>query len=301
MKKILITLIAILFIANLSAWGFGGVGGGVVFVQKWIKLTEAGLYTDEITEATSGAGITFNSDAYFDKIETATDAGFLNMINHPLSTSSAKEGGSFSVGSNNIASYYGTGNGAGGITASTFEIHGILKIEEFTQYISINAGAASVGATAPSTVTIGTWRGLEFDAAGELAFIEFEVPDDWNGTSDMTLQIYGYAETGDAVANAEIIQFDADYRSVAGGEAYDNGTLVTISPTYTQSGAGTDKAQIELTVVIDYDNANQPLTKNDIVGFVINRDVGGTDTYTGAFTVVKWEIAYTANNFPLHR
>jgi len=134
-----------------------------------------------------------------------------------------------------------------------------------------------------------------------LAFIEFEIPDDWIGTSDMTIKIYGYPTSGDIVQAGEIIEFDAEYRSIAEGEAYDNGTSVTISPTYTQSGVGTDKALIELTVLIDFDNANQPLTKGDVVGIKCFRDVTTSDTYSGDFDVVKWEIQYQANTFPMHQ
>ena len=181
------------------------------------------------------------------------------------------------------------------------DITGAFTVAEFTQYISIPSGQATVGGTAPAPTTIGTWRALRFNANAELAFIEFEIPDDWIGTSDMTIKIYGYPTSGDIVQAGEIIEFDAEYRSIAEGEAYDNGTSVTISPTYTQSGVGTDKALIELTVLIDFDNANQPLTKGDVVGIKCFRDVTTSDTYSGDFDVVKWEIQYQANTFPMHQ
>lgn len=93
------------------------------------------VYTDEF-EDVSGAGITLNSDLKFDKIETLPDAGFINVINHPLSTSSTKEGGSFSVRSNNILSYYGTGDSAGGITSPTVEITGDLTVSGTVSFTS---------------------------------------------------------------------------------------------------------------------------------------------------------------------
>jgi len=181
------------------------------------------------------------------------------------------------------------------------DITGAFTVAEFTQYISIPSGQATVGGTAPAPTTIGTWRALRFNANAELAFIEFEIPNDWIGTSDMTIKIYGYPTAADIVQAGEIIEFDAEYRSIAEGEAYDNGTSVTISPTYTQSGVGTDKALIELTVLIDFDDANQPLTKGDVVGIKCFRDVTTSDTYSGDFDVVKWEIQYQANTFPIHQ
>jgi len=196
----------------------------------------------------------------------------------------------------------GGGNFSGDVSITgNLDITGALTVAEFTQYISIPSGQATVGGTAPAPTTIGTWRALRFNANAELAFIEFEIPNDWIGTSDMYIKIYGYPTSGDIVQAGEIIEFDAEYRSIAGGEPYDNGTSVTISPTYTQSGVGTDKALIELTVLIDFDNANQPLTKGDVVGIKCFRDVTTSDTYSGDFDVVKWEIQYQANTFPIHQ
>ena len=72
--------------------------------------------------------ITLNKDLRMDKIESATDGGFINIANHPLATSSSKEGGSFSVGSTNILEYYGTGDGAGGIKNKKVALKGNLDI-----------------------------------------------------------------------------------------------------------------------------------------------------------------------------
>ena len=191
-----------------------------------------------------------------------------------------------------------TEGGAG--HANDWNFPGAITVADFYQYITIYASAAGVGGTAPTATTDDTFRGLLFNADAELAFIEFEVPDDWNGTSDLTLKIYGFPDTGDAVADSEKIEFDAVYRSIAEGEPHDNGTAVTITPNYTQSGGGTDEALIELEGTIDYDNENQTIAKGDVVGFKINRDVSGDDTYSGDFNVIKFEIKYTANTFTIH-
>jgi len=73
-------------------------------------------------------GIKFKKDVNFDKIETAADAGLVNMINHPLATSATTEGGTFSIGSTNILQYSGTGDGAGGIKDKKVELKGNLDI-----------------------------------------------------------------------------------------------------------------------------------------------------------------------------
>lgn len=174
-----------------------------------------------------------------------------------------------------------------------------LRVPQFTQYLTIVSGQATVGSTAPTVTTVGTYRGLSFDADAELVFFEFEVPDDWNGVSDMTLKAYWTNEAGDALADGETVKFDFDYRSRAEGEALDGGSAVSVSGTYTQSGAGTDKELIEGQVTLDYDHADQPLTKGDLIGIKANRDMT-TDSYAGDITIFKWEIAYTAYTFSLH-
>ena len=155
MKKIITTLLILMLVS--TAFGVARARALRHFYNLTVdnNITIDGiLYTDEITEATSGSGITFNSDAYFDKIETAADAGFVNMINHPLSTSSAKEGGSLSIGSSNLIEYYGTGNGAGGITKPTVGLKGAVIQETYViRKVVSQTGLTDATATNAFTIT----------------------------------------------------------------------------------------------------------------------------------------------------
>jgi len=169
----------------------------------------------------------------------------------------------------------------------------------YTRSKVISASAAGVGVTAPTATITGTFYGLGFDADAETAYFKYEVQEDWDGSSDMVLKIYWSPTNGDVIANGETVKFDASYRSIAEGEAIDNGTAVDITETYTQSGAGTDKEYIITEITIDYDNGNQPLTKGDIVGIVFNRDVT-TDTYSGDAIVSQWEIDFTSVTLSVH-
>ena len=112
-----------------------------------------------------------------------------------------------------------------------------LRVPTFTQHVSINAGAASLGPNAPTATTLGTWRTLQFDNDNEEVFAEFEIGEDWDGVSDMTLKLYLFPHATDQIQVGEIVEFDATYRSIEEGEAYDNGTAVVINPTYTQAGS----------------------------------------------------------------
>jgi len=177
---------------------------------------------------------------------------------------------------------------------------GIITFDTYTRHHDVAIGAATNGVTAPSRVTIGTYRCAEMDAAAEELFFNVEVPGDWVGSSDMTLRLIAFTESGDALGNTEVIEFDAEYRSTAEGEAYDNGTAVTISPSVTGGAAEPDKGQYHIEAVIDWDDANQTLAADDTLGFVINRDVAASDTYSGAVYVCRAEVAYEANRLGVH-
>jgi hypothetical protein len=275
----------------VTAHGFGSVGDYVnlTYTQGTSAitgLTNGAVYQFQIQHADTLVGRSTNITA------AGSGTGHTFTPQYVYTNSTAIGYNAEPTASNQIM--LGDANVTNVVTAGT------LTVGEFTQYFTVYASATTVGGTAPTPTTIETFRGLLFNANAEEAFIEFEVPDDWNGTSDMELKIYGFPTAGDAVADGEVVEFDATYRSIAEGEAYDNGTAVTISPNYTQSGGGTDKALIELEATIAYTGGNQPLTKGDVMGFKINRDVTTSDTYSGDFNVIKFEIAYTANTFSLH-
>jgi hypothetical protein len=178
-------------------------------------------------------------------------------------------------------------------------ITGALTIGAYTRHIDVSASAAQLGPSAPIATTIGTFRCLQFVNASAAVYIEFEVPGDWDGASDMTMNILWAAESGDTIADTETVIWDAEYRSVAQGEAYDNGTSTTISPTYTQSGAGTDKAFYVSTVTLDYDDANQPLAYGDEVGLRLDHDEV-TSTYSGDPHFCEFELEYTSVRSKVH-
>ena len=167
----------------------------------------------------------------------------------------------------------------------------------YTRTLKIPATAARVGNTAPTEVTIVNTRGLGFDADGELAFIAVPIPQDWNGISDIILKTSFCGTAGDAIADGETVKFDISYNSVAENEAVDNGTEVTATVTYTQSGAGTDKQMIIINITIPYNDANQPITAGDALFIKFNRDVT-TDTYSGMAIVQAWALQYTSNCVP---
>ena len=167
----------------------------------------------------------------------------------------------------------------------------------YTRQLTIEAGATQQGATAPTPVTTGTTRGLAFDADAEEAFFSFKVPSDWDGASDILIDVDWSPESGTAMADTETVIWTVDYRSVATGETITNGTLVTTTVTYTQSGAGTDNELIESVLTIDFDDVNQPLAVADHIFFDFSRDFTG-DTYTSDAVVQEWDMEYQSIGLP---
>ena len=188
-------------------------------------------------------------------------------------------------------------NGSGHFT-DNLRVEGVMDFSSgYTRHIDVEIGAATLGPTAPTAVTVGTFRGLGFDADNEEAFVNYEIPADWDGASDMAFELHWYPTAGDVIANGETVKWDATYRSIAAGEAVDNGTVVSTTSTFTGGASETDKEHYETSITIDYDNVNQPLTAGDDLGIQFDRDVT-TDTYSGAGIVYRIDLTYTSNTLP---
>ncbi|KKM72356.1 hypothetical protein LCGC14_1421340 [marine sediment metagenome] len=196
---------------------------------------------------------------------------------------------------------------ANAITISSGEVVTFVQAPVFasyTRHLDLDIGAAVLGPNAPTATTIGTSRGLGFDADNEAAYVEFEIPSDWDGASNMNFNIHWHPTSGDAIANTEKIKWDAHYRSVAIGEAVDNGTLVTATTTFTGGASEGDKETYQTVIVIVYTGGNQPLTAGDILYIQVDRDVtgeaGGGGSYSGMGIITLVELEYTSNALASH-
>jgi hypothetical protein len=209
-----------------------------------------------------------------------------------------KQGVTIQTDNVDILSAYGISTGGDGTVDSTgVEIHAAgsdVVLGEYTQYVDIPIASASVGASAPSLEEIGTVAGYGFDADAEELYPKIIIPLDWDGASDLTVSIYWTAESGDAIADGETVKWDVSYRCLDWGtDTADNGTAVDITETYTQSGAGTDKATFVSEITIDYDDTDQPVTAGEYFAMSLTRDVTG-DTYSGIAIVTNMIITYTS-------
>lgn len=147
----------------------------------------------------------------------------------------------------------------------------------------------------PVAVATGDTIAWGFDADNEQVGISFQVPQDWDGVSDITLKFGWHPQSGTAIADTKTVIWQYSYHAINGsGEAVDNGTDVDAAVTYTQSGAGTDKEGIVSSIALDYDNANQPLTPGDIVTGTFGIDFT-TMTYAAGVMFMHAWIEYNSS------
>jgi len=166
----------------------------------------------------------------------------------------------------------------------------------YARTYKLSAGASTTGGTAPSPTTVGTMRGLAFNATAELAFIGMKIPTDWDTTTAINLVIHWVPTDGDTPLNGETVRFDIQYHSAAVGEAVDQGTVAVGTVTYTQSGTGVPKGIIESTIVLPASTGNQPLAIGDDLNIRFNRNT--VDTYSGDPNVFFWTFEYTSIGLP---
>jgi hypothetical protein len=184
------------------------------------------------------------------------------------------------------------------VIAGDMTLAGSMTLASYTRKPIISTSQATGGPTAPSWVTVDTSRGLQFDADAEEVFIDFRIPEDWDGISDIKLVPHWLTEPADQMQDGETVKWDINYRSIAEGEAVDNGVLATATATTTQTGTSLDKEFKETELVLPFDDADQPLTAGEYILLQFTRDVTG-DTYTGGAIVQLWYFEYDSNTLPL--
>lgn len=255
--------------------------------------------------------VTANTNVTANTVHRTSDGSDHTFINQDVTSTGSPTfdnliADSINVDSINIQSQLSFDNGATitntetdtlFLTETVIRLDGEIILNNYIRHHDITAGAATSGPTAPSSVSVGTYRGLSFDTDSKSVNFAMEVPNDWDGISDMALVVHWHSADGDIIANGETVKFDISYRSTSEGEAVDNGTVVAITATFTGGASEIDKQHYETSITIDFDNVNQPLSIDDDLGFQFDRDVSG-DTYSGAAIVYKWDLVYTANKTP---
>ena len=166
-----------------------------------------------------------------------------------------------------------------------------ITTDSYERHIQLAASLAGTPANQPTQVTVGTAGGLQFATTGtKYAYCTWEVPDDWDGT-DIVIEIDWCPNSGAMTAPAAV-KWDVSYRAVAEGELITAGTVATGTVT-----VNTSQPQYEFIhsgFTIAFDDANQPLTKQDHVFFEFSRDTGVANDFSGTAAITEFEILYNS-------
>jgi len=167
--------------------------------------------------------------------------------------------------------------------------------EPYTRHVQIQASLTGTPANQPAPVSFGTVSALQFATTGSrYVYCQWEVPNDWDG-SDVIIEIDWCPNSG-AMTAPDAVKWDVEYRAIAEGEILTAGTVATGTVTINTSLAQYYFHHAAFTIA--WDDANQPLTKQDHVFFQFTRDTGVANDFGGTAAITEFEIVYTAIGYP---
>lgn len=169
----------------------------------------------------------------------------------------------------------------------------------YERHVQIPVALVGASGTLPTPVSVGTAGGLQFASSGAAEYFHFqwEIPDDWDGGSDVYVEVDIVFDSG-AMSGTDTIKIDLDYQSAAEGEVIDAALAGTQTSTVTDSG---DYAQYEIKherLTLAYNDPLQPLTAQDHIFGRITRDTTVANDFAGTFVVTEVEIVYNSCRVP---
>lgn len=165
----------------------------------------------------------------------------------------------------------------------------------YERHIQIPAMLSGSPAEQPTQVAVETVGGLQFSSAlSKIAYCQWEVPDDWDG-GDVFFEVDWFPDAG-AMSGTDTVKWDLSYRAIVEGELVNAGTVAALSITDSADYAQYQTKHSRFT--LPFDDANQPLTKQDHVYFKISRDVGVANDFAGTIVVPAFEIIYMSTGLP---
>lgn len=174
-----------------------------------------------------------------------------------------------------------------------------MPVAGYTRHIHIAPIAATLGATAPTRVFIGTFPALEFSRlSDDECYFDIHVPSDWVGDTSPVLHIYWAPQTG--IPESDTVNFSVDWRTKIEGEVIDGGNVTSTYTTYTQQGgAGTAKELIETELTMAYGAGDNPIVAGDIIGIRYYRQATtGLDTFDDEIYIIGWHWEYLSEAMP---
>jgi hypothetical protein len=171
-----------------------------------------------------------------------------------------------------------------------------VTVASYTRHIQIPVEASGTVANQAVGNTVGTAVGLQFASTPDkYAGFQWEVPDDWVGGEDITIELDWTPDSG-AMSGTDTVQWVLEYRSIAEGELLTQGSVATVTVTNDDDNA--QYLSIHSPFTITYDHADQPLTKQDHVFFLLHRNTAVANDFAGTVTVTAFEVVYNSNTIP---
>jgi len=193
-----------------------------------------------------------------------------------------------------IQENYSFVNYVSSLSYGNLDISGELTVGSYERHIQIPARIVGNPSNSPTAIKLYTAGGLRFSGTTDnTTYCQWEIPDDWVG-DDIIFEVDWLPGAGSIAAGATVI-WTINYRAIAEGELINQGTVKTISTTFT--GALTQDTVEHTPFTLPYNDANQPLTKQDHIFFEVLRSAS-SDTYGGTTTVTAFEIIYNSNKLP---
>lgn len=176
-----------------------------------------------------------------------------------------------------------------------FQFMDAIRVPTYERHIQISAKASGTVANQATDNTVGTAVGLQFSSAlDKYAGCQWEIPDDWDGT-DAYIEIDWLPDSG-AMSGTDTVEWVLEYRSIAEGELVTQGTIATVTVTNDDDNA--QYKTIHSRFTLDFDHADQPMTKQDHMYFLFHRNTGVANDFAGTVTATAYEIIYNSTGLP---
>lgn len=196
---------------------------------------------------------------------------------------------STTVGSTGTVTLNAVGSGAG------FTFSDPITVPAYVRHIQVPALVTGNVSNSPTPNDYFTAGGLDFTQTGtKYCFFQWEVPDDWDGT-DIKIEV-DWVPTSGTKTTPDAVKWNMEYRALAEGELINAGTSVTL--TNSDTATQTQYKFIHPQFTATYNDANQPLTKQDHMFFKVSRDNTVANNWAGTATVTAFEIIYNSTKLP---
>jgi len=165
-------------------------------------------------------------------------------------------------------------------------------ITSFKRHIQVGTRKSGNVSNQPTAIDVGTAGAEQFASSGgqeELHF-QWEVPNDWDGT-DIKIEIDWLPDAG-AMTGSDAVEWVFEYRAIAEGESIVNGTVATKNEIYAMPTA--QYVTVHSPVTLPYNDANQPISKQDHLYVRCYRNTATANDYAGTVAATAFEIIYNS-------